>query len=435
MIEDSGIAIRRQLGHEPALDGIRGIAVLLVAFWHYPDAILDRKLEWMKAGHLGVDLFFVLSGFLITALMLKEFDHSSKISFRGFYRRRVFRLLPALVVFLTAHFLWALSTDLSNGLFAPGTELRDEIATIIGALLFSLNLIHLFGDYQATRGAAHLWSLAVEEQFYFIWPLLTAGLLSQARRHFFYVTAATALVVATAGYYYANGLLGLPQAQGFYSAIALGLCVFLLLALLHAQELGIRALAVLGALILAVLLYRFGVFEAGSISSIMSLYSTLPARADSLIAGAALAYLWVNDYVPRRCHTAISLIAWAIFAWCVASFTLLDSFFFEFGWTITAVCGALIIWGSLGAQDTVYGRVLSLRWLRGIGKVAYGLYLWHVLVFLAVKHWFGDESIVLKTILTVSITAGVTAASWFLVERPMLAYKSSRRPKNAISEK
>ena len=435
MIERSGIPIRRQLGHEPALDGIRGIAVLLVTFWHYPDEILGRKLEWMKSGHLGVDLFFVLSGFLITALMLKEFDHNGRISFRGFYRRRAFRLLPALVFFLAAHFLWALSTDLPSATLAPGTDLRNEAATIIGALFFSLNLIHHFGDYQATLGAAHLWSLAVEEQFYFIWPLLTAALLSQITRYFFYVSAATALLVATAGYLYISSVLNLSPLQVFLSAVGLGFGVFLLLTRLHSQTHYTRALAVLAALILAVLLYRFGVFEAGSITSIMSLYATLPARADSLIVGAALAYLWVSGYVPHRCPTIMSVMAWFIFAWCVASFTLFDSFFFEFGWTITAVCGAVIVWGSLGAKDTIYGRFLSLPWLRGIGKVAYGLYLWHALVFVAVQYWFGDESVFVRTILAVGITAGITAASWFFVERPMLAYKSSRQPKKPVDAK
>jgi peptidoglycan/LPS O-acetylase OafA/YrhL len=95
----------RKLGHEPALDGIRGLAVLLIVLWHYPDEILERPFDWLKSGHLGVDLFFVLSGFLITALMLNEYNRDGKISLRGFYRRRVLRLVPALVLFLVAHFL------------------------------------------------------------------------------------------------------------------------------------------------------------------------------------------------------------------------------------------------------------------------------------------------------------------------------------------
>ena len=201
MMSDDFIAVRRDLGHEPALDGIREIALLLVTFWHYPDEILGRRLEWLKAGHLGVDLFFVLSGFLITALLLKEYSRNGQISFRSFYRRRAFRLLPALILFLIAHAVWAMLTNIPSGLFSPGTDLTNEIASIIGALFFSINLIGYFG-YQATLGAGHLWSLAVEEQFYFIWPLLTAALLSRNAFFFRCAIGVTAVLFAIAGYFF-----------------------------------------------------------------------------------------------------------------------------------------------------------------------------------------------------------------------------------------
>ena len=103
MLSERPRAPYRSLGHEPALDGLRGVAVLTVMLWHYPTEILGHSLHWLQSGHLGVDLFFVLSGFLITALMLNEHQHRGSISLPGFYRRRAFRLLPALVVFpLTA---------------------------------------------------------------------------------------------------------------------------------------------------------------------------------------------------------------------------------------------------------------------------------------------------------------------------------------------
>jgi len=177
-----------------------------------------------------------------------------------------------------------------------------------------------------------------------------------------------------------------------------------------------------------------GSFASGSYVSVTTLYASLAARADSLIVGAALAYLWIGGNIPYRCPTAVSLVAWAVFGVFVVFFTLGEPFFFEWGWTATAICGALILWGALGSQDTVYGRVLAWPWLRAIGKVSYGLYLWHHLVFTAVRYWYGDESILLKTILAVGITAGITTASWFLVERPMLAYKSARGAGNGADK-
>lgn len=427
MPPDTSTTPRRQLGHEPALDGIRGIAVLLVVFWHYPDDILERKLDWMKSGHLGVDLFFVLSGFLITALMLKEHDRFARISFRGFYRRRAFRLLPALILFLAVHVVWALLTDIPSHPLMPGTDLRNEMATVIGSLFFSLNLIGYFGDFTATLGAGHLWSLAVEEQFYFVWPLLTVALLSGDSWPFRCAIGIVSALVAVAAFYFIGDGLDPLQRWGLIAAI--GFAALTLLATTRQKKPELRALAVLGTLVAAVLMYRIGSYEPGSFSSLVTLYSSLPSRADSLIVGAALAYLWVGGYIPRRCPTPVSLAAWAVFSWCVVSYTLSDPFFFEFGWTLIAVCGALIVWGALGAQDTMYGRVLSWAWLRAIGKVAYGLYLWHAFVFTAVRHWYGDESILFKTILAFAITAAITAASWFFVERPMLAYKSPRGAK------
>ncbi len=422
-LSESPRARYRNLGHEPALDGLRGVAVLTVILWHYPTEILGHSLQWLQSGHLGVDLFFVLSGFLITALMLNEHNHTGSISFLGFYRRRAFRLLPALVVFLSVHFVWALLTDIPSGPWSPGTELRNEIASVLSALFFSLNLLPFFGDYTATLGLGHLWSLAVEEQFYFSWPLITVALLSRATVLYLYLTGATSLLVAVTGHLLVWDELGGIARWG--ASFAAGFSVFILLLAVRRLSWDVRALAVLSVLTLFVLMFRAGVYD-GSVMSIFAIYGSLPGRADSLIFGAGLAYLWVSGRIPRRCHSFVSLTAWIFFGWFVTDFTLTGPFFVQGGWTLVALCGALIVWGSLGSEGTIYGRVLTMSWLRSIGKVAYGLYLWHILVFAAVKYWFGDESVVLKTVLALGITAAVTMASWFWVERPALAYKRAR---------
>ena len=426
MLSETAATDYRKLGHEPALDGIRGLAVLIIILWHFQGEFLEEPLGWLRSGHLGVDLFFVLSGFLITALMLNEHNRDGKISLRGFYRRRVFRLLPALVLFLAAHFVWALLTDIpGKPPLIPGTDLRNEIASVVSALFFSLNLMTYFGDYTATLGIGHLWSLSVEEQFYLIWPLLTIALLSRASFPFLCAIGIAAVLVAFVGYRYVWDGLGEFQRWGLTAAI--GLAVFTLLGAVRRQKWEVRALVVLAMLVAAILMYRIGSYIPGDLGSGLLLYGSLPSRADSLIVGAALAYLWVGGHISYRCPTAVSLLAWIVFGWFVVRFTLYEPFFFEWGWTITAVCGALILWGSLGSQNTIYGRVLTWSWLRAIGKVAYGLYLWHAFVFAAVQHAYGDESLLVRSILGIGITAGVTTASWFLVERPMLAYKTSRK--------
>jgi peptidoglycan/LPS O-acetylase OafA/YrhL len=391
--------------------------------WHYPTEILGQSPHWLQSGHLGVDLFFVLSGFLITALMLNEHQHHGAISFQGFYRRRAFRLLPALVVFLSVHFVWALLTDIPSRLLSPGTELRNEIASVLSALFFSLNLLPFFGDYTATLGLGHLWSLAVEEQFYFIWPLVTVALLSRTPFLYLCLTGVTSLLIAVTGHLLVWDEWSEMARWG--ASFTAGFSVLILQMAVRRLSWDVRALTVLSVLTLYVLMVRAGLYN-GSVLAILALYVSLPGRADSLIFGAGLAYLWVSGRIPQRCHSFVSLIAWIFFGWFVTDFTLVGPFFVQGGWTLVALCGALIVWGSLGSEGTLYGRLLTMPWLRAIGKVAYGLYLWHVFVFAAVKHWFGDESVLLKTVLALGITAAVTMASWFWVERPALAYKRAR---------
>lgn len=425
MKSDTSAARYRKLGHEPALDGIREVAVVLVTLWPYIGDILEQPVAWFQSGHLGVDLFFVLSGFLITALMLNEYNQEERISFRAFYRRRAFRLLPALVHFLPAHFLWALATNIPSGPLSPGTELENEVASVISALFFSINLLPLFGDYTATLGIAHLWSLAVEEQFYFIWPLLTMLLLSRTHVIYLLGVGVTAVLVSFSGHYFVWDDTAEPLRLGL-TIVALTAAAAVLLTA-RRQPWEIRGLLALLMLVMAVLMFRLGFYD-GFLGATLLLYGSLPARADSLIVGAILAYLWVSGRIPYRCPTVVFLVAWAALGWFVTSFNLQESFFYRWGWTLVALCGGFILWDSLGSQGTLYGRVLSWSWLRAIGKVAYGLYLWHAFVFAAVRHSFGDESLLVRTVLALSITAAITIASWLMVERPMLAFKSARSP-------
>ena len=143
-----------RLGHVPALDGLRGVAVLLVLAVH--------ATGFPPGGHLGVDLFFVLSGFLITTLLLEERADTGRLSLRDFYGRRARRLLPALVLLLAAY----LTIDAAKG--------HDGLKTVALAGLYLGNAVQAFSQVNplAHSGLEHLWSLAAEEQFYLLWPLL-----------------------------------------------------------------------------------------------------------------------------------------------------------------------------------------------------------------------------------------------------------------------
>jgi peptidoglycan/LPS O-acetylase OafA/YrhL len=141
-------------GHLPALDGLRGVAILLVFSVHC--------FGWPKGGHLGVDLFFILSGFLITTLLLEEHSATGRISLRAFYARRARRLLPALALLLAVY----VAIDAAKG--HNGLK-----AAAVGGLYIA-NLVEAFGRHPGVltnSGLDHLWSLAQEEQFYLVWPV------------------------------------------------------------------------------------------------------------------------------------------------------------------------------------------------------------------------------------------------------------------------
>jgi peptidoglycan/LPS O-acetylase OafA/YrhL len=144
----------RRDGYMPYLDGLRGIAIFLVVLLH-------AGVPFIKGGWVGVDIFFVLSGFLITSLLMREQEKTGRISLRHFYMRRALRLLPAVVVVLIVF--------LAVAAFRPGFDKSLKSATYV--LFYIANWVRALGHGMSIE-IAHCWSLSIEEQFYFIWPLL-----------------------------------------------------------------------------------------------------------------------------------------------------------------------------------------------------------------------------------------------------------------------
>jgi peptidoglycan/LPS O-acetylase OafA/YrhL len=168
-----------RLGHVPALDGVRGIAIAAVLAYH---------AFGLPGGFLGVDMFFVLSGFLITTLLLEEHADTGRISFRGFYRRRARRLLPAAIFgVLLAELL----------IVASGGDRRSVLPGLY-SLLYVENLAH-FLNPPATFGVGHYWSLSQEEQFYFLWPpMLALALRRRVRVRWLLVALSSAVLFVIA---------------------------------------------------------------------------------------------------------------------------------------------------------------------------------------------------------------------------------------------
>src|SRR3954469_22242804 len=168
----------RRLGHVPGLADLRGIAVLLVVMLHSGTFVPSSyKGTWpghfVRGGFLGVDLFFALSGFLITSLLLEERASSGRVNYRHFYARRGLRLLPALYAMLAAYAVYAALADISW---------YKTKTTLLWAVLYATNFQALIKPLSLAPGLGHLWSLAIEEQFYLLWPFIFVFALSRTRR-------------------------------------------------------------------------------------------------------------------------------------------------------------------------------------------------------------------------------------------------------------
>jgi len=352
----------RRLTTIPALDGVRGLAVLLVVVTHlqllvpYEVTGISWVDDIIEGSYLGVDLFFVLSGFLITSLLLNEVNRTRTLRFGAFYARRALRLLPALYVLLAAHAVYAWWADLSW---------LQEWATIRSAVLYVSNWQLVFRPLTGVPDLGLLWSLAIEEQFYLLWPAV-------------------------------------------------------LITFLGPREPAARVGAILVAAIAAVAVWRAHLWQTGVFWAQLAVRTD--TRIDALLVGALLASLWVRRTMPRTGANEAAWIGLAVIVGCLATFDITEGTGYKGGLTLFAVAAAAVIWGLLEGR---WGgrRVFDLAPLRALGRVSYGVYLWHYPIFYAVsvqgEQWTNLERVLVAPALTVV----AVLASWYLVERPALRLK------------
>jgi peptidoglycan/LPS O-acetylase OafA/YrhL len=310
-----------EMGYLPGLDGIRALAVLGVLLYH-------GDLTWMRGGFLGVDVFFVLSGFLITTLIVEEYNRSGRINFKRFYLARARRLLPALLLMLVIVGMLAA--------FIYRDSAAQFRADAIASLFYVTNWWYVISDasYFEAIGRPpflqHLWSLAVEEQFYLLWPALTLILLRwRGRRGVFYVAIGGALA-STAWMAFLAITNGYPQEADPSRAYF------------------------------------------GSDSHIMG-----------LLLGAALAMVWRPGRLSTRLTagakavvTVVGFLALLIvlyFFWQVGEYS---NFLYRGGFLVLSgvVCVLIAAASHPGAP---FGKLIGTQPWRYIGQRSYGLYLYH----------------------------------------------------------
>jgi peptidoglycan/LPS O-acetylase OafA/YrhL len=339
-----------------SLDGIRGILILMV---------LQDHLDLLRhsVGFLAVNSFFVLSGFLITWLLISEWNDSGTINLKNFYFRRALRLFPALFTMLV---LFALYTCLVN----PPHTVRRDFHYILWALFYFTNWGQVLGCGDFMNYLAHTWSLSIEEQYYLLWAPILLLLLHRTESKtslLWWTVLAVFCSVLIRAYYTHFGM------QGF-----------------------------------------FGFWRVSR---------GLDARADSLLTGCAVGIIISGQLLPRRRWLEWALYVTAAISICgliwVSWHQIYDPWMFYAGWFLASIFTAIILLHLVYSPRGILHWILEAPPLVYIGMISYGFYIWHFpIINLIHDHFPGHWKVI-------GVAASVAASllSYYLVERPCLRLK------------
>jgi peptidoglycan/LPS O-acetylase OafA/YrhL len=357
------------------LDGVRGIAILAIMAFHSGVSGLD------VGGYFGVDAFFVLSGFLITLILLQEWNRSQAIRLGRFYAGRARRLIPGLLVML-------ISVALFVVFVAPAGQypgFRDDALSVLG-YFSNWHFLSTGANYFARTAApsllTHTWSLAIEEQFYLVWPPIVVAVLWLTR---------------------------LQRTRGLTVLLCLSLS------------------GVLASCGWMTLLYRAGASQT-------RLYYGTDTHAQSILVGCGLAVVLtmikerrgLNSLVPvaqsakvRQTLSIVGVVAAFGLAWQWTHVGNSDPFAYQGGYLLGALLTALVLASVSCAPSGPLAVVLSMRWIRYVGTISYGMYLWYFPVFQYVDGSRTGQTGLSLFGIRVGVDMAIATCSFFLIERPV----------------
>ncbi|HEX3981894.1 MAG TPA: acyltransferase, partial [Acidimicrobiales bacterium] len=348
------MALRRYV---PQFDGVRAVAISAVVAYH---------LGYLRGGWVGVDVFFVLSGYLITSLLLAEDRPPGNIV--SFWGRRARRLFPAVLVLLVALSVYAAAGG-------PGLVPAQLRSPALATLFYVANWQQIvaghsyFARFLSVSPLQQTWSLAIEEQYYLVWPPLVAVVALSAR--------------ARGVRHWRRILLLATVSLGLASAVWMGVAA-----------------------------HRYGANRA---------YLGTDTRAWELLLGGAAAMLWPpgRETQHRRVWSVLTVVGLAGLAVGASVAGGPPSWIWDGGLVAIASCATLVIVGAVRAPDGVVGRVLALGPVRWIGIISYSLYLWHwPVIVLMTTDTVGRSAATLLAARLVTMVA-LSCASYYLVERPL----------------
>lgn len=341
------------------LDGIRGVAVTLVVIYHASYLTAGWGPRLLPGGFVGVDLFFVLSGYLITSLLLTEMHSTGGISLAGFWDRRIRRLVPA----LAACGVGVAGLLVGTGRVGPGAD-QLRPAELTRALASTLGYVSNFAQawgWPFPAELSHTWSLAIEAQFYLVWPLILLALAA----------------------------LRVPRSA---------------------------QITLVGATMGLVALHRANMWTDQA--HYLPLYIRTDTRIDVVLAGCALAMAQHWGYVRSgRWLRVPALVGLGVLAEASLFSETGDVRMYRgFGLTAVALASLTIVASVLLDAQGPLGRGAGWQPLAWLGDRSYSLYLWHVPVFLTVARHIGDTPVILRVVVGVGVSAALTEASYRLVE-------------------
>ncbi len=343
--------------------------MLLVVLYH-------AGFSWMSGGFFGVEVFFVVSGFLITSLLLAEHDRSGRVSFRGFWVRRGRRLFPALAAVLLAVMVW-------TAIWGSAEQVSQVRRDVPWAVFYLSNWGQILGDIPYFTAdppiLRHLWSLGIEEQWYVIWPVVVIGLVALRRSR---VLVGALIALAGVG------------------------------VMLYTAWLESRSPTVLGG--------PPDLFDGVDRTNFM--YLSTVTRVSGLLLGAAVAFMWragaanAVGRVPRRVADVIGVAALAVIGTASIDAVITEGYVYRWLLPLVSVSSLVAIVIAVGSESSAVRAALSRGPIVAVGLRSYGLYLWSWPIFVVVGATDGS---VIRFAWAMLMSAVVTELSYRFLEQPV----------------
>lgn len=345
------------LGRRPALDGLRAIAVACVALFHF------NTKEWLPGGSLGVDLFFALSGFLITVLLVEEWRATGSLSLRRFYLRRALRLAPTLAVFVAI--VSGVQIAFRDDAFTGEPPAMNTLGNAVLGMSYVYNWFIVFGGLQS-NSFLHLWTLSIEMQFYLVWPAVLLGLLKCGLSFKLVLVVAAFLAAASAS---------VPLMVGGES------------------------------------------WER--------LYYGSEYRIHGLLLGSVMGVMFASGLVQaqhvRHLAYILALVAGALYIATLMVLIMEDVAYVHLvGFPAVGVSCSLIVLGCAFVEGGTPMRALGNGVMTYIGRRSYAIYLWHF----PLAFWFREFGALEQLLVAGGLTLIAAELSYRLVEGPALSLKA-----------